>query len=650
MMATMTAQGRFLITGSGRGEVLFSHTGLSFWGGVDGASGEIIDYHHPLQGRSLAGKALAIPSGRGSCTGSSVLLELILNGHGPAALLLAEADEILALGVLVARQLFARDLPVITLDKETFGQLATCRRVEINDYRLRAFGHDGLCFLDIPLARPETGLFVLSDEDRAMLAGDMGEAVRRAMEIVVYMAQLQQAVGLISVSQVHIDGCIYTGGASLSFARQWLAWGGRVRVPTTLNAVSVDCRRWREQGIDPKEGEPAGQLADAYLQLGATGSFTCAPYLLATAPRAGEHIAWSESNAVSFANSVLAARTQKYPDFLDLCIALTGRAPLSGPHLDASRHAEVQIDVPLPAEADDSLYPLLGHLVGELSPNHIPVVCGLEPSGMSRDDLKAFSAAFATTSAAPMFHIVGVTPEATALADALGNRPPVRHYRLTSTDLLSAWQALNTAVDSGVQLVALGNPHLSLTEYARLAQLCRGGHRHPDVALVLTSGREVYRQAEEAGYVATLESFGAQCINDTCWCMLRRPVVPVFAATLMTNSGKYAHYAPGLVDCRVHFASLADCIAAARLGYADLRPPRWLMPFVDTSGGTADGSTDGVVKGAINAVANGAADGSANFTADISTSGSTNGTIHDETGGTIIDARHGATGGSLTDV
>lgn len=577
-MTQMTAQGRFLITGSARAEVLFSHTGLSFWGGVDAVCGEIIDHHHPLQGQSLVGKALAIPSGRGSCTGSSVLLELILNGHGPAALLLSQADDILALGVLVARQLFQRCLPVVTLDQDSFDLLADCRRVMIDADGLRGFGHDDQCRLSASLARPDAGLFVLSDEDCAMLAGSQGVAVQQAMAIVVYMAQLQQAVGLISISQVHIDGCIYTGGASLAFARQWLDWGARVRVPTTLNAVSVDCRRWREQGIDAAEGEPAGQLAQAYLQLGAAGSFTCAPYLLAGAPKAGEHVAWSESNAVAFANSVLAARTQKYPDFFDLCIALTGRAPLGGPHLTSLRHARVQIDVTLPAGADDVFYPLLGHLAGNLSPNHIPVIRGLEHSGMSRDDLKGFSAAFATTSAAPMFHIVGVTPEAPALADALGNRPPVRRHRLTENDLLQGWRELNTADGSEVQLVALGNPHLSLAEFARLAQLCQDGRRHPAVALVLTSGREIYRQACEAGYVATLEAFGARCINDTCWCMLRQPIVPPHATTLITNSGKYAHYAPGLVDCRVHFASLADCIAAARQGYAGSAPPRWLMP------------------------------------------------------------------------
>jgi len=577
-MTTITAQGRFLITGSASAEVLFSPIGLSFWGGVDAASGEIIDHHHPLHGQSLVGKALAIPSGRGSCTGSSVLLELILNGHGPAALLLSEADEILALGVLVARQLFQRDLPVVTLDQDSFQRLASCQRVSINSDGLRGFGHDGQCRLVVPLTRPDAGLFVLSDDDRAMLAGDQGVAVQQAMEIVVYMAQLQQAVGLVSISQVHIDGCIYTGSACLAFARQWLAWGARVRVPTTLNAVSVDCRRWREQGIAAAEGEPASQLAEAYLQLGAAGSFTCAPYLLADAPRAGEHVAWSESNAVAFANSVLAARTQKYPDFLDLCIALTGRAPLGGPHLTSSRYASVQIDVVLPAGADDIFYPLLGHLVGNLSPNHIPVVCGLEQGRMDRDDLKAFSAAFATTSAAPMFHIVGVTPEAPVLADALGNRQPVRQFQLTENDLLQGWHELNTAADIEVQLVALGNPHLSLEEFARLAQLCRDGQRHPAVALVLTSGREIYRQACEAGYVATLEAFGARCINDTCWCMLRQPIAPAPGAALITNSGKYAHYAPGLVGCRVHFASLADCIAAARQGYVGLQPPRWLMP------------------------------------------------------------------------
>ena len=112
-----------------------------------------------------------------------------------------------------------------------------------------------------------------------------------------------------------------------------------MRVPTTLNAISVDYRRWRELGVPQATGERAAALADAYLALGATPSFTCAPYLLESAPAAGEHVGWGESNAVVYANSVLGARTQKYADFLDACVALTGRAPAAGAHLDDGRRA-----------------------------------------------------------------------------------------------------------------------------------------------------------------------------------------------------------------------------------------------------------------------------------------------------------------------
>src|SRR5262249_11488158 len=142
------------------------------------------------------------------------------------------------------------------------------------------------------------------------------------------------------------DGCIYTGPASLRFARRLCDWGGQVKVPTSLNSISVDQRRWKKLGIDPAAGQPASDLADAYVELGARPTFTCAPYLLDTAPAFGEQIVWAESNAVIYANSVLGARTMKYPDYLDICIALTGRAPLTGCHVDADRHATMQIDLP----------------------------------------------------------------------------------------------------------------------------------------------------------------------------------------------------------------------------------------------------------------------------------------------------------------
>ena len=578
MSGISSLEGRSLVDGCASAPLLYAEVGLSFWGGVDPFSGEVIDRHHPLSGECLAGRVLAIPSGRGSCTGSSVLMELISNGHAPAALVLAEADEILTLGVLVAQTLFQRSLPVLCIGKEAFGQLRgnAFARVDGTHLSLYDSAPDNTAppRNDTPAAEAHASI-ELTEHDRALLAGSYGKAAQVAMQIVLRMAQIQGATQLVDITQAHIDGCIYTGPASLRFAQQLVAWGAKVRVPTTLNSISVDQRRWRELGIDPALGVPASALGDAYMAMGAQLSFTCAPYLLDSAPKAGEQIVWAESNAVVYANSVLGARTLKYPDYLDICIALTGRAPLIGCHLEDQRKARLHIEVPPLSNLDDSFYPLLGYHIGALAGSRIPLVSGLQQQHPNLDDLKAFGAAFATTSAAALFHIAGVTPEALDPTRVIDGPLPV--LKLSLEELLISWQELNSARDARVDVVSLGNPHFSLSEFARLASLCQGRHRHPDVVLAITCGRTVLEQARVAGHIAVIEAFGAVIISDTCWCMLGEPVIPPAARNLMTNSGKYAHYAPGLVGRKVHFASLAECVDAACSATASGRLPQWLQ-------------------------------------------------------------------------
>ena len=578
MSGISSLEGRSLVDGCASAPLLYAEVGLSFWGGVDPFSGEVIDRHHPLSGECLAGRVLAIPSGRGSCTGSSVLMELISNGHAPAALVLAEADEILTLGVLVAQTLFQRSLPVLCIGKEAFGQLRGKAFARVDGTGLSLYDSTPD---DTPAPRNDRptedahSSIEVTAHDRALLDGSQGKAAQVAMQIVLRMAHIQGAKYLVDITQAHIDGCIYTGPASLRFAQQLVAWGAKVRVPTTLNSISVDQRRWRELGIDPALGVPASALGDAYMAMGAQLSFTCAPYLLDSAPKAGEQIVWAESNAVVYANSVLGARTLKYPDYLDICIALTGRAPLIGCHLEDQRKARLHIEVPPLSNLDDSFYPLLGYHIGALAGSRIPLVSGLQQQHPNLDDLKAFGAAFATTSAAALFHIAGVTPEALDPTRVIDGPLPV--LKLSLEELRLSWQELNSARDARVDVVSLGNPHFSLSEFARLASLCQGRHRHPDVVLAITCGRTVLEQARAAGHIAVIEAFGAVIISDTCWCMLGEPVIPPAARNLMTNSGKYAHYAPGLVGRKVHFASLAECVDAACSATASGRLPQWLQ-------------------------------------------------------------------------
>ena len=566
--------GRSLVAGAAQGALLFADVGLSFWGGVDPYSGEVIDRHHPLSGEQLAGRVLAIPSGRGSCTGSSVMMELISNGHAPAALVLAEPDEILTLGVLVAQMIFQRSLPVLCIGREAFTAL-----------RGKAFARVDGASLNLFEQRPDDGWHPsaealpgaghtssinLNEVDQALLDGQHGKAAQVAMQIVLRMAQLQGAPSLVDVTQAHIDGCIYTGPASLRFAEQLVQWGARVRVPTTLNSISVDQRRWRELGIDPALGEPASALGDAYMAMGAQLSFTCAPYLLDTAPKAGEQIVWAESNAVVYANSVLGARTVKHADFMDLCIALTGRAPQAGVYLEANRAPRRVVHIRKPEGADDAFWPMLGWLVGKVASDRIPLIRGLEESAPSEDDLKALCAAYGTTSAAPMLHIAGITPEA-----HLPLAPDADEVTLTLTDFARLWGEFNQGA-AQVDLVALGSPHFSRAECEAFADLMRGKQVHPAVTALITLGRATLAAITANGTAKLLREAGVRIVPDLCWCSISEPVFPPAAKVLMTNSGKYAHYAPGLSQREVRFGALAQCAQTAVSGQAATAPPEWI--------------------------------------------------------------------------
>ena len=577
MSVLWEATGVPLVEGWAEGPVLFSDLPLSFWGGVDPGSGVVIDRHHPLCGECITGRILAIPSGRGSCTGSSVLMELILSGKAPAGMLFAGREDILSLGVIVAEEMFGRSIPMVDVGAASFASLGDVGYVRIDRDRVtQRSGPDARSHrVSRPATRPSRPLH-LTQADQALLSGASSKAAQAAMRIVVRMAELLGAERLIDITRAHIDGCIYTGPASLSFAKQLCAWGAKVQVPTTLNAITVDRHHWRAQGVEPALGYPASELADAYVRMGAQPTFTCAPYQLTSAPVKGEQIAWAESNAVVYANSVLGARTMKYPDYLDICIALTGRAPLAGCHVRSERKAALRIDVPKIEAFDDAFYPLLGYHVGEIASSAIPVIVGLEHARPTADDLKAFGAAFGTTSGAPMFHMLGVTPEASTLLEATGESGDISTVHVTVEDLAATWRKLNGAADRSVDLVSLGNPHFSFEEFTALAALCQGRKRHPRVPVIVTCGRATLSRVVEVGLERELRGFGVQFVVDACWCMLVEPVIPPEAKTLMTNSGKYAHYGPGLSGRQVHFGSLADCVDAACTGRAKGELPAWL--------------------------------------------------------------------------
>ena len=577
---------RVLIPGAAEGELVASKVALSFWGGVDPTNGVVIDSHHPLVGKSVAGKILAIPSGRGSCTGSGVILELLLNGNAPCALIFGREEMILTIGVLVAQEMFQKSIPVLQIPMSSFDRLLQLDRIRVAEGQiqrgdsLRAVVPSHPTALYPSLRQPDFSAIHLSPFDHELLEGIHGEAAQVAMRVILRIAQIHGVTELIDVKQAHIDCCIYTGPATLKFARKLCKMGAKVRIPTSLNSISIDRRLWRSQGVDPGLGEPSEQLADAYLEMGAQPTFTCAPYLLESVPKAGENIMWAESNAVVFANSVLGARTIKCPDYLDVCVSLTGRALNTGCHLTENRKARVEIHFEPVQDADDTLFPLLGYLAGDIAADSVPIITGLEKEAVTMDDLKAFGAAFATTSSAPMFHIAGITIEARSPSDIASHLKETLKVTVPLAELTRQWRRFSPCEEgkssTTIDLVSLGNPHLSYDEIAKLVQLCAGRKKDEMTTLVVTCNRDTYSRAAKDNHITALDDFGAQILTDTCWCMIQEPVIPPHTRTIVTNSAKYAHYGEGLTGRKVWLRSLAQCVDAACSGFVHNLIPAWL--------------------------------------------------------------------------
>lgn len=417
----------------------------------------------------------------------------------------------------------------------------------------------------------------LTAQDEALLEGASGEGAALAMRILVRMAELLGAPRFLDIERAHIDSALFQGDATLEYAERLAAAGARVKVPATLNVSGVDVHGWKDWAVPTEWAEKAHRQMQAYQAMGCEPTFTCAPYQTEARPALGQQIAWGESSAIVFANSVLGARTERYPDLLDICCAITGRAPSFGLHLEENRGGQVLIRldrIPEALQRTPEFCAILGHTIGRLAGSRIPVICGtsLVPS---EDQFKALGAAMASSGAVALFHWVGVTPEAPNEETALQGREPEEIHELTVVNLMSARQELTTAgsADGPLELVVLGSPHFSLEEFQQLGPLVEGRRRHEDVRFNVTCGRGVQAIARAQGTLAPIEAFGAEVTVDTC--ILTTPMLGDEVRTLMTNSPKFAYYTPGLLNKTVVFASLEDCVESAVQGRVTRSESAW---------------------------------------------------------------------------
>jgi predicted aconitase len=401
----------------------------------------------------------------------------------------------------------------------------------------------------------------LTAEDRAWLNGEHGDGAALAMRLVVKMAEVARAARLRDVTRAHIDSCLYHGQAGLDFAERLLAGGAVVSVPATLNVSSLDLLHPELVRLDDETRDRAKRLMDAYITMGCRPTWTCAPYQLPDRPVFGEHVAWAESNAIVFANSVLGARTNRYGDFIDVCAAITGRVPESGLHTDDGRRATLLLRFEGLSEElldADVLYPVLGHLLGRLAGSEVAAIEGL-PANTSEDRLKALGAAAASSGSVALFHAIGVTPEAPTVAAV--EDEGTREMVVTLADLRAARDELSLVPDGAeIGAVSVGTPHASEAQLRHLVDLV--GEERPRVPFYVNTSRA---QLAAVGWVADdLADAGVTVVTDTCTYIT--PVMHDVAGPVMTDSGKWAWYAPSNLGFEVALGSLVECVRSAAAG------------------------------------------------------------------------------------
>lgn len=406
----------------------------------------------------------------------------------------------------------------------------------------------------------------LQEIDKALLGGEFGESARRAMQLLVPYGEVLGAERFIDIASAHIDSCLYHGPSGLDFVRYLQSGEGQVRVRTTLNVTAFDLERPGLSRVPAEAVRIQREMVDGYLKLGCLPTMTCAPYQRAQRPAYGEHVAWAESNAIVFANSVLGARTDRYGDFTDICAALTARVPAAGLHLDENRRPVLLLDVPDPGEAGlerDLYFAALGYRLGEIAGSRVAAITGA-PEDTNEDELKAIGAAAASSGGVALFHLVGVTPEAPTLADLPGGAAAQRQF-VSKQELASAAERL-CRVENGeaVAALCLGTPHYSLAEFRVLAGRLAGLAPAPGVELIVTTSREIAQQVRTAPWAEPLRAAGATLVSDTCTYLV--PAAIESAGIIVTTSAKYAHYAQGNTGRRAALMSLDRCLRCAAAG------------------------------------------------------------------------------------
>lgn len=413
----------------------------------------------------------------------------------------------------------------------------------------------------------------LTPEEQSLLNGDAGPGVQRAMEIVATLGRIYGAPDLVPVEHVQIAGVSYKnlGDAGVQFLNEWADEGARVRVPTTLNPAGMEHDRWQEMGISADFAVPQLSAIGAFVKMGVTPTLSCTPYLFPDyTPRRNGHLAWAESSAVIFANSVIGARTNREGGPSALAAAIVGRTSRYGYHLDEFRLADYVVEVRCPVR-DIADFGALSYVVGKQVgrgclwfadlTDQLPLLAeDVTQGGEAGDRLKTLGAGLAAYGAVALYHIAGYTPEASDLGEALV-KPNARRLVIDNLDL--AYQVMDADRDlHRIDLVTIGCPHASLSEIRQIAEAVED--KQLATQLWVTTARITRERAREAGWVQAIEAAGGQVVADTC--AVVAPVRSIGITSMATNAGKMACYAPAHSKVKMRYGNLEQCVNAALTG------------------------------------------------------------------------------------
>lgn len=406
----------------------------------------------------------------------------------------------------------------------------------------------------------------LSAEEKRILDGEKGEAKQFAIRILSKLGDACGADCFIPVSSAHVVACSYqiAGQAGIELYEKLIKQGARVAVPTTLDPGSIDFKRWQNQRVPEDWAEGQNHLAKLLEAMGVIPVWTCTPYYVLNVPIFGQDLAWSESSAVAFVNSVIGARTNRMSAYVDLCAALLGKIPRFGLHLPEKRRGEilVELDRQLSEKISDIHFPILGYLVGQLASDNIPVISGIKRA--SFDQLKAFSAAVASTGSVAMYHIVGVTPEARTIEEAFNGNKPLRRIRIGLREAEQTMETMRTYEGGNIDVVGIGCPHASIDQLRHYARLLEGKKISANLKLWVCTNTVVEDMARRMGYIETIERAGAQIMTGTC--LNNCPLSAWQFKNLVTDSGKFSYYAPTNLGVKCYYTSTRCCIETAIRG------------------------------------------------------------------------------------